>query len=68
MTDVLTAIDDALDTGLAAHEDPLTRELQELALALRTDAPEPAPEFRERLGRRVEAGFPKPKRLIHCCA
>ena len=62
MTDVLTAIDDALDTGLAAHEDPLTRELQELALVLRADAPEPAPEFRERLGRRVEAGFPKPKR------
>jgi hypothetical protein len=62
MTDVLTAIDDALDTGLAAHEDPLTRELQELALALKADAPEPAPEFRERLGRRVEAGFPKPKR------
>jgi Domain of unknown function (DUF4349) len=62
MTDVLTAIDDALDTGLAAHEDPLTRELQELALALKADAPQPAPEFRERLGRRVEAGFPKQKR------
>jgi Domain of unknown function (DUF4349) len=62
MTDVLTAIDDALDTGVAAHDDPLTRELQELALALKADAPEPAPEFRERLGRRVEAGFPKPMR------
>ena len=62
MTDVLTAIDDALDTGLAAHDDPVTRELQELALALKADAPEPAPEFRERLGRRVEAGFPKQKR------
>ena len=62
MTDVLTAIDDALDTGLAAHDDPVTRELQELAMALKADAPEPAPEFRERLGRRVEAGFPKPKR------
>jgi hypothetical protein len=62
MTDVLTAIDDALDTGLAVHEDPLTRELQELALALKAEAPEPAAEFRERLGKRVEAGFPKPKR------
>jgi Domain of unknown function (DUF4349) len=49
MTDVLTAIDDALDTGLAAHEDPSTRELQELALELKA-------------GRRVEAGFPKAKR------
>jgi hypothetical protein len=62
MTDVLTAIDDALDTGVAAHDDPLTRELQELALAVKADAPEPAPEFRERLGKRVEAGFPKPMR------
>jgi Domain of unknown function (DUF4349) len=61
MTDVLTAIDDALDTGVAADEDPLTRELQELALALRADAPEPAREFRERMDRRVEAGFPRPK-------
>jgi Domain of unknown function (DUF4349) len=61
MTDVLTAIDDALDTGVAADEDPLTRELQELALALRADAPEPAREFRERMDRRVEAGFSKPK-------
>jgi hypothetical protein len=62
MTDVLTAIDDALDTGVAAHDDPLTRELQELALTLRADSPEPAPEFRERLGEQVEAGFPKPAR------
>ena len=30
---MLTAIDDALDTGVAADDDPLTRELQELALA-----------------------------------
>ena len=33
--------------------DPLTRELQELALALRADAPEPDAEFRRELGRRV---------------
>jgi Domain of unknown function (DUF4349) len=61
MTDVLTAIDDALDTGVAADDDPLTRELQELALVLRDDAPEPTPEFRERLDSRVESGFKKPR-------
>jgi hypothetical protein len=61
MTDVLTAIDDALDTGVAADEDPLTRELQELALTLRADSPEPTAEFRERMDRRVEAGFQLPK-------
>jgi Domain of unknown function (DUF4349) len=59
MTDVLNAIDDALDTGVAADEDPLTRELQELALALRADAPEPTDEFSQWLDRRVEEGFPK---------
>ena len=59
MTDVLTAIDDALDTGVATDDDPLTRELQELALALRADAPEPTHEFSEWLDRRVEDGFPK---------
>ena len=62
MTDVLTAIDDALDTGVAADDDPLTRELQELALTLRADGPQPTAEFRERMDRRVEAGFPKPKK------
>jgi uncharacterized protein DUF4349 len=56
--DVLTAIDDALETGRAADGDPVTRELQELALALRADSPEPTREFREHLGRRVERGFP----------
>ena len=63
MTDQLTAIDDALETGAADHGDPLTRELQELALALRADAPEPDPEFRHELGRRVRSGFPKPASL-----
>ncbi len=61
MTDVLTAIDDALDTGVAADDDPLTRELQELALMLRDDAPEATPEFRERLDGQIEAGFQKPR-------
>ena len=60
MSDVLTAIDEALDRGVAADDDPLTRELQELALALKADTPEPTPEFRERLDRRVRGGFPKP--------
>jgi hypothetical protein len=59
MTDVLTAIDDALETGVAADDDPLTRELQELALMLRDDAPEPTPVYSEWLGKQVEAGFPK---------
>ena len=57
--DVLTAIDDALDTGRARDGDPVTRELQELALMLRADSPEPTREFTEHLGRRVERGFPK---------
>ncbi|HMJ94897.1 MAG TPA: DUF4349 domain-containing protein [Thermoleophilaceae bacterium] len=60
MSDQLAAIDDALETGAADHVDPLTRELQELALALRADAPEPDPGFQQELRRRVEHGFPKP--------
>src|SRR5215210_5561954 len=62
MTDVLTAIDDALDTGVAADDDPLTRELQELALELRADSPKPSPAYREWLGNQVEAGFPAERR------
>jgi hypothetical protein len=58
--DVLAAIDDALETGAADHVEPLTRELQELGLALRADAPEPDPGFQQELRRRVEHGFPKP--------
>jgi hypothetical protein len=61
MSDQLAAIDDALETGAADHHDALTRELQELALALRADAPEPDPGFQGRLRDRVESGFPKPK-------
>ena len=60
MSDQLAAIDEALDTGTADHSDPLTRELQELALALQADAPEPDAEFRRELGRKVRNGFPKP--------
>jgi hypothetical protein len=60
MSDQLAAIDDALETGAADHHDPLTRELQELALALRADAPEADPGFERELRGRVESGFPKP--------
>jgi len=59
MTDVLTAIDDALETGLAAHHDRELREVQELGLLLRADAPEPTTEYCEWLDERVENGFPK---------
>ena len=60
MSDQLVAIDDALETGAADHHDPLTRELQELALALRADAPEADPDFERRLRGRVESGFKRP--------
>jgi hypothetical protein len=57
--DVLTAIDDALDTGMATEADPVSRELQELALMLRADAPEPTDTYSEWLDQRVEKGFPE---------
>jgi Domain of unknown function (DUF4349) len=53
----LRAVDDALAAGAATDEDPLARELQELALALRAEAPEPEPRFAEELRGRMEAGF-----------
>jgi len=58
-TDVLTAIDEALDAGMATDADPVTRELQELALVLRADSPEPTAAYSEWLDRRVEQGFPR---------
>jgi hypothetical protein len=58
----LEAVETALSGGVAAHEDRAARELQELALALQADAPEPASEFAERLRGRVEAGFPRSPR------
>jgi Domain of unknown function (DUF4349) len=58
-TDVLTAIDEALDTGMPTEVDPVARELQELALMLRADSPEPTDAYSEWLDRRVEQGFPK---------
>jgi Domain of unknown function (DUF4349) len=54
----LAAIETALSSGRAADDDRRTRELQELALVLREDSAAPDPAFAERLGARVEAGFP----------
>jgi Domain of unknown function (DUF4349) len=54
----LGAIDEALASGSAGHEEPQARELQELALALRADAPEPDAAFAAELRERAEAGFP----------
>ena len=54
----LAAVETALVGGAATHEDPLARELQELALQLRADAPRAEPSFAEELHGRMEAGFP----------
>ena len=53
----LRAVDAALAGDGAVHDDPLARELQELALALRADSPEPRAEFASDLRARVDAGF-----------
>jgi hypothetical protein len=57
----LAAIDDALAAGSARHDDPAVRELQELALALRADVPEPDAAFASELGERARTGFPRVK-------
>ena len=54
----LLAIEEALDSGATTHADPEARVLQELALALRADAPTADAEFEHDLRARVEAGFP----------
>jgi hypothetical protein len=54
----LHAVDAVLSGAAPSHEDPLARELQELALALQADAPVPGRTFAQELGQRVEAGFP----------
>jgi hypothetical protein len=58
----LQRIEAALAEGAATAADPRERELQELALALRAESPEPRPEFARTLERRVEEGFAKPPR------
>jgi Domain of unknown function (DUF4349) len=60
----LTAVDEALASGAATHSEPPARELQELALALRADAPRPEPKFAEELRARVEDGFPSEPRAV----
>jgi hypothetical protein len=57
----LAAIDDALAAGSARHDDPALRELQELALALQADVPEPDAAFAAELGERARIGFPPVK-------
>ncbi len=54
----LQAIDAALRGGAADHDDPLARELQELALALQSEAPRADAAFAESLRKRVSEGFP----------
>ena len=57
----LASIEAALVEGRATASDPRERELQELALALRADAPEADPAFAQRLDERVAGGFRKPR-------
>ena len=59
----LRAVDEALASGAAGAEDIRERELQELALALRAESPEPSAGFAADLRGRVEAGFPRERRL-----
>jgi hypothetical protein len=54
----LAAIEDALSSGAAAHEEPSVRELQELGLWLNAHVAVPDPAYAEELRARVEAGFP----------
>ena len=58
----LGAVEAALASGAARHAEPEARELQELALALAAEAPQPRTEFAEQLALRVERGFPAPSR------
>src|SRR4051794_16767118 len=52
-------IDTALASGSASALDPEERNLQELVLAVRDDAPLPDPGFELRMNARVAAGFPR---------
>jgi hypothetical protein len=60
----LERIEAALAEGVATADDPRERELQELALAIQADSPEPRPVFAAQLDRRVSDGFPKPRRAL----
>ncbi len=54
----LAALEAALSEGRAGHDDPAARELQELALCLRDDAPGPGEDFERVMRVRMAAGFP----------
>ena len=54
----LAALDAALSEGRAGHDDPAARELQELALCLRGEAPGPGEDFERVMRVRMAAGFP----------
>jgi hypothetical protein len=58
----LARIESALAEGRVTADDPRERELQELALALRADSPEPGPAFATAMDRRMAEGFGKPRR------
>jgi hypothetical protein len=57
--DTTAVIDRALEHGAVTATDPLTRELEQLALALAAEAPTPEPTFAAGLDERVRAGFPR---------
>jgi Domain of unknown function (DUF4349) len=61
----LAAVEAALASGTAAHEDPIARELQELALELRADAPRPRDEWAEQMRARMAKGFPRATKAAH---
>jgi hypothetical protein len=59
----LLAVDEALASGRPDAADPAARELQQIALALRADAPEADPSFARELDGRVAGGFERPRRV-----
>jgi hypothetical protein len=56
----LGAVETALASGRADHDLAQPRGLQELALTLQAEAPEPEPAFAERMRARMEKGFARP--------
>src|SRR2546427_8275793 len=61
-SDTLVAVDDALARGRPDAADPELRELQEIGLALRADAPVPGAVFVSGLDERVARRFERPVR------
>ena len=59
----LRLVDEALESGAVSSSDELERELQELALAVRAEAPEPSAVFAAQLRGQVQDGFPREGRL-----